>query len=483
MTEARFEDDRTTTTYVNQNDLNKAISDQVLEESTFHTSDKDGEHWMMVMMLLSNLAWIQGSSNEVKALVKAWDWARIGKYQDGLKPVTITSAARKKRVSCDSRRQDCGWIKSEEVLRIKKSCRAIEDAAALRAQLNSLQQQAINGDLGAITFKEAHHMQASEKELVVLKSPPEKESEVLGFSDVIDMACDVYDSRACRSFDLSSGWGCRRCLRQSGTPLNEHFLMVLLKKFPEKLRDPDKFLIRFDFPRMVECLALADLSENINLMPLFLWNKLSLPDLSPTCMTLELVDRLISHPVGVAEDVFVKVDPNQTPPNRPVVNLCANFVFLSAPVRSQTPCPFRELKRKIKKRTKSKKTPNVLLELESHEPYTKPPFIEELFVVTPKIKILMEKFKTPPDSLPVIVIDPDHQPIWSSTRTVAPTPSSAIVQIPITHNFHIKGAHMQTIRDNKFDGRIRSDPHRLVADFLEICNLFQYGEIKKKWLC
>nr|GEW49692.1 reverse transcriptase domain-containing protein [Tanacetum cinerariifolium] len=36
-------------------------------------------------------------------------------------------------------------------------------------------------------------------------------------------------------------------------------------------------------------------------------NKLSLPDLSPTCMTLELDDRLISRPVGVAEDVFVKV--------------------------------------------------------------------------------------------------------------------------------------------------------------------------------
>nr|GEU57504.1 reverse transcriptase domain-containing protein [Tanacetum cinerariifolium] len=37
------------------------------------------------------------------------------------------------------------------------------------------------------------------------------------------------------------------------------------------------------------------------------WNKLSLPELSPTCMTLELADRLISCPVGVAEDVFVKV--------------------------------------------------------------------------------------------------------------------------------------------------------------------------------
>nr|GFB31970.1 reverse transcriptase domain-containing protein [Tanacetum cinerariifolium] len=46
---------------------------------------------------------------------------------------------------------------------------------------------------------------------------------------------------------------------------------------------------------------------SINRIPLSVWNKLSLPDLSPTCMTLELANRLISHPVGVAEDVFVKV--------------------------------------------------------------------------------------------------------------------------------------------------------------------------------
>nr|GEV79425.1 reverse transcriptase domain-containing protein [Tanacetum cinerariifolium] len=82
---------------------------------------------------------------------------------------------------------------------------------------------------------------------------------------------------------------------------------VLLKKLPKKLGDPSKFLIPCDFPGMAECLALADLDASINLMPLSMWNKLSLPDLSPTCMTLELSDRLISHPVGVAEDVFIKV--------------------------------------------------------------------------------------------------------------------------------------------------------------------------------
>nr|GEU53334.1 hypothetical protein [Tanacetum cinerariifolium] len=91
------------------------------------------------------------------------------------------------------------------------------------------------------------------------------------------------------------------------TPLNEHYSAVLLKKLPEKLGDPSKFLIPCDFLGMGKCLALADLGSSINLMPLSVWNKLSLLDLSPTCMTLELADHLISCPVGVAEDVFVKV--------------------------------------------------------------------------------------------------------------------------------------------------------------------------------
>nr|GEU58382.1 DNA-directed DNA polymerase [Tanacetum cinerariifolium] len=91
------------------------------------------------------------------------------------------------------------------------------------------------------------------------------------------------------------------------TPLNEHCLAVLLKKFPEKLGDPGKFLIPCYFSRMTECLALAVLGASINLMPLYVWNKISLHDLSPTCMTLELADRLISRPIGVAKDVFVKV--------------------------------------------------------------------------------------------------------------------------------------------------------------------------------
>nr|GEX71410.1 reverse transcriptase domain-containing protein [Tanacetum cinerariifolium] len=58
---------------------------------------------------------------------------------------------------------------------------------------------------------------------------------------------------------------------------------------------------------MDEFFALADLGASINLMPLSVWNNISLPKLTPTLMTLKLMDRLISRPIGVAEDVFVKV--------------------------------------------------------------------------------------------------------------------------------------------------------------------------------
>ncbi|GJT87926.1 reverse transcriptase domain-containing protein [Tanacetum coccineum] len=82
------------------------------------------------------------------------------------------------------------------------------------------------------------------------------------------------------------------------TPLNEHCSAVILNKLPEKHGDPGKFLILCDFPGMEECLALADLGASINLMPLSVWKKLSLPELTPTCMTLELADRSITKPIG-----------------------------------------------------------------------------------------------------------------------------------------------------------------------------------------
>ncbi|GJU10556.1 reverse transcriptase domain-containing protein [Tanacetum coccineum] len=104
------------------------------------------------------------------------------------------------------------------------------------------------------------------------------------------------------------------------TPLNEHCSAVILNKLPEKLGDHGRFLIPCKFPRMDECLALADLGASINLMPFSVWKKLNLPNLTPTCMTLELADRSISRPIGIAKDVNVKVGVFQFPADFVVVD-------------------------------------------------------------------------------------------------------------------------------------------------------------------
>nr|GEY82596.1 reverse transcriptase domain-containing protein [Tanacetum cinerariifolium] len=91
------------------------------------------------------------------------------------------------------------------------------------------------------------------------------------------------------------------------TLVNKNCSAVILKKLHEKLGDPDKFLIPCDFPEFDECLALADLGASINLMPLSIWRKLSLPELTSTQMLLELADQSTTRPAGIAEDIFAKV--------------------------------------------------------------------------------------------------------------------------------------------------------------------------------
>ncbi|GKB62779.1 reverse transcriptase domain-containing protein, partial [Tanacetum coccineum] len=92
----------------------------------------------------------------------------------------------------------------------------------------------------------------------------------------------------------------------ANTPLNENCSTVILKKLPEKLGDHGKFLILCGFSEL-KCKALADLGASINLMPLWVWKKLGLPELISIQMTLELANHDICTPKGIARDVFVLV--------------------------------------------------------------------------------------------------------------------------------------------------------------------------------
>ncbi|GJZ59779.1 reverse transcriptase domain-containing protein [Tanacetum coccineum] len=97
-----------------------------------------------------------------------------------------------------------------------------------------------------------------------------------------------------------------KLLELANTPLNENCSAVILKKLPEKLGDPGKFLIPCSFSEL-NCKALADLGASINLMPLSVWKKLGLSELISTRMTLELANRSVCTPAGIARDVFVPV--------------------------------------------------------------------------------------------------------------------------------------------------------------------------------
>ncbi|GJU16282.1 reverse transcriptase domain-containing protein [Tanacetum coccineum] len=90
--------------------------------------------------------------------------------------------------------------------------------------------------------------------------------------------------------------------------VNAECSAIIMNKVPEKLEDPGKFLIPCALQELNRTSALADSGANINLLPHSIYKKLELEALNPTRMTLELANRSITHPMGIAEDVVVRVD-------------------------------------------------------------------------------------------------------------------------------------------------------------------------------
>ncbi|GKA28407.1 reverse transcriptase domain-containing protein [Tanacetum coccineum] len=92
------------------------------------------------------------------------------------------------------------------------------------------------------------------------------------------------------------------------TTVNAECSAIIMNKVPEKLEDPGKFLIPCALQELDRTSALADSGASINLLPHSIYKQLGLEALTPTRMTLELANRSITHPMGIAEDVVVRVD-------------------------------------------------------------------------------------------------------------------------------------------------------------------------------
>ncbi|GJQ92244.1 reverse transcriptase domain-containing protein [Tanacetum coccineum] len=92
------------------------------------------------------------------------------------------------------------------------------------------------------------------------------------------------------------------------TTVNAECSAIIMNKVPEKLEDPGKFLIPCALQELDRTSALADSGASINLLPHSIYKQLGLEALTPTRMTLELANRSVTHPMGIAEDVVVRVD-------------------------------------------------------------------------------------------------------------------------------------------------------------------------------
>nr|GFC44389.1 reverse transcriptase domain-containing protein [Tanacetum cinerariifolium] len=91
------------------------------------------------------------------------------------------------------------------------------------------------------------------------------------------------------------------------TPLNEHFSAVLLKKLPEKLGDPGKFLIPCDFPEYSqEVLGFSDVISSGNPTPYY---DPIVSTTSPTLTPFENSDFLLEE-----VDAFLAIEDDPTSP-------------------------------------------------------------------------------------------------------------------------------------------------------------------------
>ena len=113
----------------------------------------------------------------------------------------------------------------------------------------------------------------------------------------------------------------RKFTEEGIVSLNAASSTVIQKSIPEKRQDPSSFTIPCMIGNADMGKALCDSEANINLMPLFVAKRLSLGELTPTAMTLQMVDRTLAHPEGILEDVLIKVGKFVFPVDFVVINI------------------------------------------------------------------------------------------------------------------------------------------------------------------
>ncbi|XP_039134169.1 uncharacterized protein LOC120271547 [Dioscorea cayenensis subsp. rotundata] len=110
--------------------------------------------------------------------------------------------------------------------------------------------------------------------------------------------------------------------------LTEECSALIQNKLPPKLKDPGSFSIPCEIGAASFEKALCDLGASVSLMPLSVCKKLDMGELKPTIISLQLADRSVKHPIGILEDIPIKVGKFFVP---------ADFVVLEMEEDTQLP--------------------------------------------------------------------------------------------------------------------------------------------------
>ncbi|XP_027090326.1 uncharacterized protein [Coffea arabica] len=89
--------------------------------------------------------------------------------------------------------------------------------------------------------------------------------------------------------------------------LTEECNAILQNHLLIKMKDPGSFTVPCQFEHLLVDKCLCDLGSSVNLMPLSFFRKLKFTNLVPTQVILQLADHSVCYPMGIVEDLLVKV--------------------------------------------------------------------------------------------------------------------------------------------------------------------------------
>jgi len=123
--------------------------------------------------------------------------------------------------------------------------------------------------------------------------------------------------------------------------LGEECSVVVLNQLPAKLKDPDSFSIPCTIGNVSIDRALCDLGSSVSLMSYTMFKRLGLGELTPTGIFLQLADRSIKYPMGILEDVPIKVGEFYVPIDFVALDIaedCRTQIILGRPFLATARC-------------------------------------------------------------------------------------------------------------------------------------------------